>query len=87
MLEVFTLALQAGEVVVDGVKTALETAGNALSGASFILKNLPYILAGGVVAFAGVQIYGMKKNGKFYGEDIVKKRIGLSDKSKKKEYR
>ena len=31
---------------------------------------------------AGVQIYGLRKNGKFYGENIVKAKVELNDKSR-----
>ena len=84
MLAVFRLAAKAVEVVIDGVEKVLDLTDTALdlfrggfNLTSFLLKNLPYILTGGVVIVAGVQIYGKKKHGKFYGENIIKAKIGM----------
>ena len=90
MINVFKTGAKAVEVVLDGVNSvidltssALDIARNTASGASFLIKNLPYILTGGIVLFSGVQIYGKRKNGKFYGEDtaikVIKNKAGLAD--------
>ena len=62
MLQIFQMGLEAIDNATKGVDNAL-----------FLLKNLPYILAGGVVLFAGIQVYGIRKNGKFYGEGVLKR--------------
>jgi hypothetical protein len=70
MLKVFEVSAQAVKVVIDGVEkvldltsSALNFLGGTISTTSFLLKNLSYILTGGIVVFAGVQIYGKNKNG------------------------
>ena len=62
MLQIFQMGIEAIDNATKGVDNAL-----------FLLKNLPYILAGGVVLFAGIQVYGIRKNGKFYGEGVLKR--------------
>jgi len=70
MIKVFKTAIKLAENVVDSVSESLDWS-------LFLLRNLPYILTGGVVLFAGFQIYGIRENGKFYGEDLVKNKVGL----------
>jgi hypothetical protein len=88
MIKVFQLSKKAVKVVINGVDMVLDLTSNALDGVNsglkasvWCLKNLPYILTGGVVVFAGVQIYGRRKNGRFYGEatakNIVKSKTGI----------
>ena len=85
--KVIDKAIDTAEKVVDtGLKivdTALDTASGAATGTLWAIRNLPYILTGGVVLFAGVQIYGKSKNGKFYGEQtarkVVKAKTGLGE--------
>jgi hypothetical protein len=73
MIKLFETLVKAVKVVIDGVEQTLNLAGNILTAGSTLLNNLPYILAGGIAIFSGVQIYGKHKNGKFYGTDTVKK--------------
>jgi len=70
MLNVFKATLNAVETAVDSVSSTLDWS-------LFLLRNLPYILTGGVVLLAGVQVYGIRKNGRFYGADIIKKQVGF----------
>jgi hypothetical protein len=77
MIKVFKLVMKAIEVVIDGLDSVLDLTKDTLSCTAWLLKHLPYVLGGGVVLLAGIQIYSIKKNGKFYGEDLVKKRMGL----------
>jgi hypothetical protein len=69
MLKVFKTAVQV-------VETAIDTVGVGVDTTLFLVKNLPYILAGGVLLFAGLQIYGIRKNGKLYGTKIIQSKIG-----------
>jgi len=64
VLKVFKTAIKVIETTIDGVE-------NALDWSLFLLRNLPFILTGGVVLIAGIQIYGIRKNGKFYGENLL----------------
>jgi hypothetical protein len=75
IVKVFELAAKAVKVVIDGVEKTIDLASNLLDGASAVINNLPYIISGGIVLFAGVQIYGKNKNGKFYGQDIARTAI------------
>jgi len=63
--------------------TTLDAAQVTVSGTLWAIRNLPYILTGGVVLFAGVQIYGKSRNGRFYGEatarNVIKAKTGLDD--------
>jgi len=73
VIKVFEVASRAVKVVIDGVEQTLDLANHIVSGASSLITNLPYILSGGIVLFAGIQIYGKRKNGKFYGEATAKR--------------
>ena len=88
MIKLFKTLAKAVELVIDGVNVAIDLLAGTIDGlkdgmklSAWLLKNLPYILTGGVVVFAGVQIYGKRKNGKFYGENavrgVVKAKTGL----------
>ena len=68
MLKVFAVGIKLLDVVLD-------TINNSIDWSLFLIRNLPYILTGGVVLFAGVQIYGLKKNGRLYGVDILDRRL------------
>ena len=60
MQKVFKTSIKLVENAVDGVSETLDIS-------LFLLRNLPYILCGGVVLFSGIHIYGIRKNGRFYG--------------------
>jgi len=66
---IYNLVLNVFKTAVKVIEKTLESVDNALDMGLSLLRNLPYILSGGIILVAGVQIYGLRKNGKFYGEN------------------
>jgi hypothetical protein len=83
IVKVLQILVKGVEVVIAGIDTVLDLTGGVLKGTLCIVKNLPYILTGGVLLFSGVQIYGKRKNGRFYGEDtarrVIRSKTGVGD--------
>jgi hypothetical protein len=53
IVKVLKVAVKAVEVVISGIDAVLDLTAGALTGTIWVLKNLPYILAGGAVLIAG----------------------------------
>jgi len=73
----YNLMLNVFKVTLNAVESAVDSVSSTLDWSLFLLKNLPYILTGGVLLIAGFQVYGIRKNGRFYGADILKKQVGF----------
>jgi hypothetical protein len=67
-----------GHIVVQTIESVGDIASMAVTNLPKVIKYLPYILASGVVGIIGFQVYYHKQTNKFFGEDILKQRAGLS---------